>query len=86
MKFLMFLACVLFGIWFAGLVLRATLSRWLRRRTEEYRRAAERAQREARASRSREGDVTVESQGDAARKKVNRSVGEYVEFEETKDS
>jgi len=85
MKFLMFIACVLFGIWFAGLVLRATLSRWLRRRTEEYQRAAERARRAERTRRSREGDVTIETQGDAARKKVNRAVGEYVDFEETKE-
>ncbi len=82
MRFLAFLAFFLLGIWFLGLIIRATFSRWLRRRTEEYNRAAKEAQRQARARNKREGEVTVEATRTAAGKKVNRGVGEYVEFEE----
>jgi Na+-transporting methylmalonyl-CoA/oxaloacetate decarboxylase gamma subunit len=84
MKFLTFLAFFLFGIWFVGLIIRSTFSRWLRRRTEEYNRAAKEAQREARARSRREGEVTVEATRASVEKKVNRGVGEYVEFEEIK--
>ncbi len=69
-------------IWFVGLILRATFSRFLRRQTEAYQRAAKEAQRQARTRNKREGEVTVEATRTAAGKKVNRGVGEYVEFEE----
>lgn len=82
MRFLIFLAFLLFGIWFVGLIARATLSRWLRKRTEEYNRAAKEARRQASARGKHEGEVTVETTRAAAEKKVNRGVGEYVEFEE----
>lgn len=84
MVFLKFLLIFLAVVWFVGLVIRATFSRWLRKRTEEFNRAAKEAQRETQrqAHGRREGEVTVESTGVAAEKKVNRSVGEYVEFEE----
>ena len=83
MTFLFFLFA---GIWFVGLIIRAALGRWLRKRAEEYNRAAQRAQREARRSGRREGEVTVEATRAAAEKKVNRGVGEYVEFEEVEIS
>jgi Na+-transporting methylmalonyl-CoA/oxaloacetate decarboxylase gamma subunit len=82
MKFVIFLAFLLFGIWFVGLIIRSTFSRWLRRRTEEYNRAAKEAQREARSRGRREGEVRVEATRATVEKKVNRGVGEYVEFEE----
>ncbi len=71
-------------IWFAGLIIRATFSRWLRNRTEEYNRAAKAAQKEAQrqARGNREGEVTIEATEAAVTKKVRRGVGEYVEFEE----
>ncbi len=82
MKLLAFLGFFLLGIWFVGLILRATFSRWLRRRTEEYNRAAKEAQRQARTRGRREGDVTVEATRASVEKKVRGGVGEYVEFEE----
>ncbi len=82
MRFLAFLAFFLLGIWFLGLIIRATFSRWLRRRTEEYNRAAKEAQRQARAHGRREGEVTVEATRASVEKKVRGGVGEYVEFEE----
>ncbi len=81
MGFLKFVVILLAVLWFAGLILRATFSRFLRKRTEAYQRAAKEAQRQARAKGRREGEVTVEATRTAG-KKVNRSVGEYVEFEE----
>lgn len=86
MKFLTFLFFLLAGFWFVGLIFRTIFSSWLRKRTEEYRRAAKAAQKEAQrqARGRREGEVTVETTQTAAGKKVNRSVGEYVEFEEIK--
>ena len=81
---LKFLFIFLAVIWFVGLILRATFSRFLRRSAEQYNRAAKEAQREAQrqARGRREGEVTVEAARTATEKKVNRSVGEYVEFEE----
>ncbi len=75
-------------VWFVGLIIRATFSRFLRRQTEAYNRAAKEAQREAQrqARGRREGDVTVEATRRSTEKKVNRSVGEYVEFEEIENS
>ncbi len=70
------------GIWLLGIVLRSLLAGWLRRRTAEYNRAAKEAQREGQRQGRREGEVTVEATRAAAEKKVNRGVGEYVEFEE----
>ncbi|MDR1671837.1 MAG: DUF4834 family protein [Alistipes sp.] len=82
MKFFTFLAFLFLGIWFAGLVIRATFSRWLRRRTEEFNRAAQAAQRQARTRGRREGEVIVENTHTGDAKKVARGVGEYVDFEE----
>jgi Na+-transporting methylmalonyl-CoA/oxaloacetate decarboxylase gamma subunit len=82
MGFLKFLFILFVVVWFVGLVVRATFSRWLRRRTEEYNRAATEAQRQARARARREGDVTVEATRVEAEKRVRGGVGEYVEFEE----
>lgn len=84
MKFLTFLFFLFVGVWFVGLLMRAVVSRWLRKRTEEFRRASRQAQKEAQrqARGHREGEVTVEATSAAAGKKVNRGVGEYVEFEE----
>ncbi len=85
MAFLKFLFFVIVGIWLVGLILRAVFSRWLRRRTEEYNRAAENARKEAsRQARGgrREGEVTVELTESTVEKKVSHGVGEYVEFEE----
>ncbi|MDR2882877.1 MAG: DUF4834 family protein [Alistipes sp.] len=80
-----FLIILLLVVWFVGLIIRATLSRFLRRQTEAYQRAAKEAQRQARARGKREGDVTVEAARSQTDKKVNRGVGEYVEFEEIKE-
>lgn len=82
----MFIA--LFVIWLVGLILRATVSRWLRKRTEEYNRAAKQAQSEARrqARSKRTGDVTIEATEAAMQKRVRRDVGDYVEFEEIKNN
>ncbi len=86
MGFVKFLVIFLAVVWFVGLIIRATLGRFLRKQTEAYQRAAKEAQRQARTRGKREGEVTVEATRDAAGKKVNRSVGEYVEFEEIKNS
>jgi Na+-transporting methylmalonyl-CoA/oxaloacetate decarboxylase gamma subunit len=80
--FLKFILILLIVVWFVGLVIRATFSRFLRKRTEEFNRAARQAQTEARRRGRREGEVSVEATGAAAEKKVSRRVGEYVEFEE----
>jgi Na+-transporting methylmalonyl-CoA/oxaloacetate decarboxylase gamma subunit len=82
MGFLKFLFILFVVVWFVGLVVRATFSRWLRRRTEEYNRAASEAQRQARTRARREGDVTVEATRAETEKRVRGGVGEYVEFEE----
>jgi type II secretory pathway pseudopilin PulG len=86
--FAKFLLIFLAVVWFVGLITRATFSRFLRRQTEAYQRAAQNARREAKrqAQGNREGNVTVETDGAAGRKKVNRAVGEYVEFEEIANS
>ncbi len=82
MGFLKFLLIFLAVVWFVGLIIRATFSRFLRRQTEAYQRAAKEAQRQARNKGRREGEVTVEATRSQTGKKVNRGVGEYVEFEE----
>ncbi len=82
MGFLKFLVILLAVVWFVGLIIRATFSRFLRKQTEAYQRATKEAQRQARTRGRREGDVTVEATRSHAEKKVNRGVGEYVEFEE----
>ncbi len=82
-KFLIILLAV---VWFVGLIVRATFSRFLRKQTEAYQRAAKEAQRQARAKGRREGEVTVEATRAQVDKKVSRGVGEYVEFEEIKDN
>lgn len=70
-----------------GLVLRVTVSRWLKKRSEEYNRAAEQARREARrqARGSSEGDVVIETRQTTDRR-VRRDVGDYVEFEEVTET
>lgn len=67
-----------------GLIGRASINRWLKKRTDEYNRAAKEAEKEAkRQSRGkREGDVTIEATQAAFTKKVSCNVGDYVEFEE----
>jgi Na+-transporting methylmalonyl-CoA/oxaloacetate decarboxylase gamma subunit len=84
MAILKFLFFLLVAVWFVSLILRATFNRFLRKNAEAYNRAAKEAQRQAqRQARSkREGDVTVEASRGAVSKRVNRGVGEYVEFEE----
>jgi hypothetical protein len=84
MGFLKFLAITLLVIWFTGLIIRAAFSRFLRKRTEEFNRAAKQAQNEARrqARGKREGEVTVEKTINAVQKRVSRDVGDYVEYEE----
>jgi hypothetical protein len=82
MKFLTVVAFIFFGLWFAGLVIRATFSRWLRRKTEEFNRAAQAAQKEAARRGRREGEITVENTRPEVAKKVAGGVGEYVDFEE----
>ncbi len=84
MGFLRFLLFALIAFWLVGLILRASVNRWLRKRTEEYNRAAKQAQREAQrqARGKREGDVVIESTRTTVEKKVSRDVGDYVEFEE----
>jgi Na+-transporting methylmalonyl-CoA/oxaloacetate decarboxylase gamma subunit len=77
-----FLIILLAVVWFVGLIIRATFSRFLRKQTEAYQRAAKEAQRQARARSRREGEVTVEATSSQSGKKVRRGVGEYVEFEE----
>lgn len=81
-----FLVILLAVVWFVGLIVRATFSRFLRKQTEAYQRAAKEAQRQARAKGRREGEVTVEATRAQVDKKVSRGVGEYVEFEEIKDN
>ncbi|MDR2890945.1 MAG: DUF4834 family protein [Alistipes sp.] len=82
-KFFTVLVFIIAGFWLFGVIVRALFTRWLRRRAEEFDRAAAEAQKEARRRGRREGDVTVETTSDAATdKKVSRGVGEYVEFEE----
>jgi flagellar biosynthesis/type III secretory pathway M-ring protein FliF/YscJ len=84
MKFLFFIVVVLVVIWFVGFIALSVLVRWLRRRTDEYNRAAKEAQRETkRAGRGRdEGSVRVEATRESFRKRVSNDVGDYVDFEE----
>lgn len=84
MKFLTFLFFLFVGIWLVGLIFRGAINRWLRKRTEEYNRAAQQAQKEARrqARGNKEGDVVIETTRTTTEKKVRRDVGDYVEFEE----
>lgn len=83
MAFLKFIFFLLVGFWLVGLIFRATFTRWFNKRAAEYERSARQAQREAQkqARGRREGDVIVENTG-TVRKRVSRSVGDYVEFEE----
>jgi hypothetical protein len=73
-------------LWFAGLIIRATFSRFLRKGAEAYNRAAKQAENEARRQSrgKREGEVTVEKTEGAVEKRVRRDVGDYVEYEEVK--
>jgi small-conductance mechanosensitive channel len=85
MEFLSNLLIVILVIWAVGWILRLLFRRWLVSKVGEFQRAAGQAQREARrqARRGKEGDVTVENDGAvAAGQKVQKDVGEYVEFEE----
>ncbi|MDR0907385.1 MAG: DUF4834 family protein [Rikenellaceae bacterium] len=82
MGFLTFIFVVVVVFWFVGLIARAVLARWLRRRTDEYNRAIKEAQREARRAGRDEGTVRVETTREAVHKRVSRDVGDYVEFEE----
>jgi short subunit dehydrogenase-like uncharacterized protein len=82
MKFLTFLFFFFLVLWFVGLILRATFSRWLRRRAAEFNKAAQAAQKEARTRGRKEGEITVENTRPAEEKKVSRQAGEYVDFEE----
>ncbi len=87
MAFLKFLFFALIAFWLLGLIFRASVNRWLRKRTEEYNRAARQAQQEARrqARGQHEGDVIIETTRTATEKKVRRDVGDYVEFEEVSE-
>lgn len=84
MTFLYFIFFLVVIVWLLGLIFRATVNRWLRRRTNEYNQAAKEAEREAKrqARGKREGEVTIEATEAAFRKKVSQNVGDYVEFEE----
>lgn len=82
MKFLSFIFFLFLGLWLAGIVLRALLARWLTRKAAEFNRTASQARHRARTRGRAEGDVTVEAAPES--KRVNRSVGEYVDFEEVK--
>lgn len=88
MTFLYIIFFLVVGLWFFGLIGRAAINRWLRKRTEEYNRAAKAAQREAKrqARGKREGDVTIEATEAAFRKRVSNDVGDYVEFEEVSET
>ena len=86
MTFLYFIFAILVVVWFMGLIVRASISRWFNKRTEEFNRAAREAQREAKRRNQREGDVTIESTGNAAPKRVSKNVGDYVDFEEVSNS
>lgn len=88
MNFLVFIFFLVVVVWLIGLIGRASINRWLKKRADEYNRAAKAAQREAkRAARGkREGDVTIEATEAAFQKKVSRDVGDYVEFEEVAET
>jgi type II secretory pathway pseudopilin PulG len=78
------LLIIILVVWSVGWLLRMLFRRWLTSKVNEFNRAAGQAQREARrqARGGREGDVTVEGDGSGTAQKVQRDVGEYVEFEE----
>jgi len=84
MKFLTVLFFIFLGIWLFGLIARAVVAGWLRRRTEEFNRAAREAQDEARRRGRREGEIIIETTETTVEKKISRNVGDYVEFEEIK--
>lgn len=88
MTFLYVIFFLVVALWFFGLIGRAAINRWLRKRTDEYNRAAKAAQREAKrqARGKREGDVTIEATEAAFRKRVSNDVGDYVEFEEVAET
>ncbi len=81
-----FLVITILTIWLAGLLGRWLLQRWLQKKQREF--AGQfggggqpRGRSSARRSDRPEGDVSVQ-QTAPIQKKVNKSVGDYVEFEE----
>ena len=84
---------IVVGIYLMGLVGRLALGYWLRKKQREF---AESGQARGysrnytwggrKASRSRaEGDVTVQQTQASPRKKINKNVGDYVDYEEIKE-
>ena len=84
---------IVVGIYLMGLVGRLALGYWIRKKQREF---AESGQAGGfsrtytwggrKASRSRaEGDVTVQRTQASPRKKINKNVGDYVDYEEIKE-
>ena len=87
MDFLTFIFLAIFGIWLLGIVGRFVLRTWLRNKQRQFEQqfgggaAGGRSAGSRRRDNRREGDVSVQ-QTTHVEKKVNKSVGDYVEFEE----
>jgi hypothetical protein len=86
MGFLVFISCLILGIY----LLRWLFRQWLGRRMREIQRQMENSgtqgyyrttSREKRERKPREGEIKVET-GTAPGKKVNDRIGDYVEYEE----
>lgn len=76
-----FILITILTIWLVGLLGRWLLQRWVLRKQREFAEQFGGGTGQARRNSRPEGDVSVQ-QTAPIHKKVNRSVGDYVEFEE----
>ena len=89
MKFLIFIFWCFVIFYVVRLVGRLLLGAWIERRMKEFTRQQQTEAKRSRAgkrarSAKREGEITVQNIEHKERQ-VNRSVGEYVDYEEIKD-
>lgn len=89
-KFLSFIFYTIITLWLLGLLGRWLMRRWLRKKQREFSEqfgggAQYQRNRSSRRQNGREGDVRVQ-QTARIEKKVSGNVGEYVDFEEVKNT
>ena len=75
---------IVVGIYLMGLVGRLALGYWIRKKQRGFSRTYTWGGRKASRSRA-EGDVTVQQTQASPRKKINKNVGDYVDYEEIKE-
>ncbi len=90
MGFLTFIFFLLLGFYIFGLIVKVLFRSWINRKARQFQQGGATYRtytwgaggRGARPQEKREGEVTVQQPAAAQSKRVNKSVGEYVEFEE----